>query len=40
MSEGLYGGENTINDHRIYMGGLSGFKCQHHYKLLKKNTAA
>lgn len=38
MSEGQYGGENTINDHRIYMGGLPGFKCQHHYKLLQENA--
>lgn len=27
---GTYGGENLINDHRQYMGELSGFKCQFH----------
>jgi len=32
ISRGQYGGENLINDHRIYMGGLEGFKCQYHLK--------
>ncbi len=30
---GMYGGENSINDHRIFMGGLPKFKSRHHYKL-------
>jgi hypothetical protein len=37
ISRGQYGGENLINDHRIYMGGLERFKCQHH---LKEHRAA
>lgn len=36
ISLGQYGGENLINDHRIYMGGLEGFKCQHHLNLCRK----
>lgn len=39
MSDGLYGGENTINDHRIYMGGLKGFSCRAHYDALKRSDA-
>jgi hypothetical protein len=38
-SDGPYGGENTINDHRRYMGGLEGFKCRHHLKLIRDAAA-
>jgi hypothetical protein len=30
------GGENLINDHRLYMGGLEGFECRHHLKLIRE----
>lgn len=30
-----YGGENLINDHREFMGGLEGFKCQFHLKKIR-----
>jgi len=32
----FYGGENLINEHRIYMGGLKGFPCRHHRKLAEE----
>lgn len=38
MAGSPYGGENTINDHRIYMGGLPGFKCKEHYNFLRENA--
>jgi len=41
MAGGEYGGENLINDHRVFMGGLDEFKCRHHLNLLiEASTAA
>ncbi|MHC4432399.1 MAG: hypothetical protein ACYTBS_11215 [Planctomycetota bacterium] len=39
MVSGVYGGENTINDHRRYMGGLEGFGCRHHLKMIREAAA-
>jgi len=35
---GTYGGENLINDHRQYMGGLEGFRCRFHLKEIRRKT--
>ena len=33
-----YSGENLINDHRQYMGGLCGFKCQFHLHEIREKV--
>jgi len=39
MGDQRHGGENTINDYRIYMGGLPKFKCMYHLHLIRKEAA-
>jgi len=40
VGNGTYGGENLINDHREFMGGISGFKCKFHLKEIQQQKAS
>ena len=39
MAGAPHGGENLINDHREFMGGLSGFKCRFHLNEIKSKAS-